>query len=394
MLYHSDSLILAILLWLFVVSEKEYNLILDLPIEARKLKCSNGIIKKKCHLMLQLKFAEQEEIYLNQFYLKITRGLKLVLDLEGISEEYKFNLNEYFEKYPRKVVLPLNYNLSFVEVVHPNSIKISLDEYQIKRVPVISNLYITPSPGYMIVGDVKCNPETIDIAGPKEEIAIINHVQIPPDTINNLSMTLNSIVKVFSNQTLIKYTPTHVEISVDVQQISEKIIADIPVIIKDIPAKIRVFPSPQTVSLTVIGGLKRIATLKPEEIKVSISFNDWSSQKQFYEPKVNLPDGLIDWKDISPKSLEIRCCQGTEMIVLGIETSCDETAAAVCKDGKIISNIVSRQIIHSQFGGVVPELASREHETLLNRVVHEAIKKANVILKKFKCSSCNAGSWS
>ena len=80
-------------------------------------------------------------------------------------------------------------------------------------------------------------------------------------------LTLNSIVKVFSNQTLIEYTPTHVEISVDVQQISEKIIADIPVTIKDIPEKIRVFPSPQTVSLTVIGGLQRIATLKPEEIK-------------------------------------------------------------------------------------------------------------------------------
>ena len=69
------------------------------------------------------------------------------------------------------------------------------------------------------------------------------------------------------------------------------------------------------------------------------------------------------------------------MIVLGIETSCDETAAAVCKDGKIISNIVSRQVIHSQFGGVVPELASREHEILLNKVVHEAIKKANISLK-------------
>ena len=62
------------------------------------------------------------------------------------------------------------------------------------------------------------------------------------------------------------------------------------------------------------------------------------------------------------------------MIVLGIETSCDETAASVCKDGKIISNIISRQVIHSQFGGVVPELASREHETFFS-VVHEAIKK-------------------
>ena len=79
------------------------------------------------------------------------------------------------------------------------------------------------------------------------------------------------------------------------------------------------------------------------------------------------------------------------MIVLGIETSCDETAAAVCKDGKIISNIVSRQIIHSQFGGVVPELASREHEILLNRVVHEAIKKANISLRNLNAVAVTQG---
>ena len=79
------------------------------------------------------------------------------------------------------------------------------------------------------------------------------------------------------------------------------------------------------------------------------------------------------------------------MIVLGIETSCDETAAAVCKNGEIISNIVSRQIIHSQFGGVVPELASREHEILLNRVVHEAITKANISLKDLNAVAVTQG---
>ena len=47
------------------------------------------------------------------------------------------------------------------------------------------------------------------------------------------------------------------------------------------------------------------------------------------------------------------------MIILGIETSCDETAVSVCMDGKILSNIVGSQLIHSNFGGVVPEVASR-----------------------------------
>ena len=50
------------------------------------------------------------------------------------------------------------------------------------------------------------------------------------------------------------------------------------------------------------------------------------------------------------------------MIVIGFETSCDETAVSICREGEILSNIVSSQLIHSDFGGVVPEIASREHE--------------------------------
>ena len=79
------------------------------------------------------------------------------------------------------------------------------------------------------------------------------------------------------------------------------------------------------------------------------------------------------------------------MIVLGIETSCDETAAAVCKNGKIVSSVVSQQIIHSHYGGVVPELASREHEVLLNRVAHEAIIKANINLKNLNAVAVTQG---
>ena len=64
------------------------------------------------------------------------------------------------------------------------------------------------------------------------------------------------------------------------------------------------------------------------------------------------------------------------MIVLGVESSCDETAAAICSNSKILSSIVSSQIIHTKFGGVVPELASREHELLLNTIVDEALTVA------------------
>jgi len=66
------------------------------------------------------------------------------------------------------------------------------------------------------------------------------------------------------------------------------------------------------------------------------------------------------------------------LIVLGVETSCDETSAAVISGSDVLSSIVSSQEIHSEFGGVVPELASRAHVRLIVPVVKKAIEEAGI----------------
>lgn len=66
------------------------------------------------------------------------------------------------------------------------------------------------------------------------------------------------------------------------------------------------------------------------------------------------------------------------MIVLGIETSCDETSAAVITDGRVLSNVVAAQVVHALHGGVVPELASRAHLQLIVPVVEEALATAGI----------------
>ena len=71
------------------------------------------------------------------------------------------------------------------------------------------------------------------------------------------------------------------------------------------------------------------------------------------------------------------------MLILGIESSCDETAAAVVRDGReILSNVISSQIeIHRRFGGVVPEIASRNHTLQIRSVVDEALREAKVSME-------------
>ncbi len=71
-----------------------------------------------------------------------------------------------------------------------------------------------------------------------------------------------------------------------------------------------------------------------------------------------------------------------DVLILAIESSCDETAAAVVKNGReVLSNIISSQIaLHTLYGGVVPEIASRKHIEKINQVIEEALKQANVTL--------------
>lgn len=80
-------------------------------------------------------------------------------------------------------------------------------------------------------------------------------------------------------------------------------------------------------------------------------------------------------------------------LILGIETSCDETAAAVVADGKkILSNIVSSQVnLHRKFGGVVPEIASRRHLEVINPVVVEALEEAQVGLEGLSAVAVTQG---
>ncbi len=67
---------------------------------------------------------------------------------------------------------------------------------------------------------------------------------------------------------------------------------------------------------------------------------------------------------------------------MGIETSCDETSAAIFNDGKLLSNVIATQEIHTKWGGVVPELASRAHQKNIIPVVNEALEKADCKLEE------------
>lgn len=85
--------------------------------------------------------------------------------------------------------------------------------------------------------------------------------------------------------------------------------------------------------------------------------------------------------------------QDTDIFVLGIESSCDETSVAVVKNGReVLSNVISSQIdIHEKFGGVVPEIASRNHVEAISNVTKKALEEAKVTMEDIDAIACTYG---
>ena len=83
--------------------------------------------------------------------------------------------------------------------------------------------------------------------------------------------------------------------------------------------------------------------------------------------------------------------QNSEVFILAIESSCDDTAAAVLHNDKVLSNVVANQLIHNQYGGVVPELASRAHQQNIVPVIDAALRKANVTKEQLSAIAFTQG---
>ena len=82
-----------------------------------------------------------------------------------------------------------------------------------------------------------------------------------------------------------------------------------------------------------------------------------------------------------------------DLLVLGIESSCDETSVSVVKNGReVLSNVINSQIdIHTEYGGVVPEIASRCHTEIINQITKQALKEANVKMNNIDVVCCTYG---
>jgi len=299
------SFVIAFVFWFFIKSEESYTVNVDIPLVARNLQ-EQKTYKEEVpeSIFVTLKGSGRSFIWLRLFSNFYSDDFKSVIDLSSITDEYNFELDSYYKENPEKIVLPSSLDLEFVEVLKPRNIQIKLQRYLVKKVPIKSQILVSTEPGYIAI-DGQFKPDSISIGGPEEAVNAIDFVLTEEDTLTNLVASVNSSWLILNPNKLVSFDPRRVDGIIDIQPISETIVTGIPVQLINKPNDVNVFVNPATVSLTIVGGLDQIANTAPENIDVIIDFDYWNSEKQFYTPKIQLPDYLIEWKDLSPNNLEI-----------------------------------------------------------------------------------------
>ncbi|MDG2188818.1 MAG: CdaR family protein [Candidatus Marinimicrobia bacterium] len=300
------SFVIAFIFWFFIKSEDTYSVTASIPLVARNLQ-EQKTYKEEVpeSIIVTLKGSGRAFIWL-RFFDNFYEDYKAVIDLSSIADEYNFELDQYYKNNPEKIVLPESLELEFVEVISPRSIKINLDQYLVKKVPIKSEVIVSTAPGYIQVGEEVFSPDSISIGGPQEIVDTINFVKTQKDTLVNLVSSIESEFLIINPDRVVDFDPKKVKGFINIQPISETIVTGIPVKLINKPNDINVFVNPATVSLTIVGGLDQIASIVSTDIEVLINFEkSWSPDKQFYSPEVRIPDSILEWKDLSPNNLEI-----------------------------------------------------------------------------------------
>ena len=299
------SFVTAFVFWFFIKSEDSYTVNLDIPLVARNLQ-EQKTYKEEVpeSIFVTLKGTGRSFIWLRVLKNLFRDDFKAVIDLSSITDEYNFELDSYYKENPEKIVLPSSLDLQFVEVLNPRNVQIKLQRYLVKKVPIESQILVSTEPGYIAL-EGQFSPDSISIGGPEEAVNEIDFVFTEKDTLLDLIASVNGNWSILNPNKLVSFDPKKVDALIDVQPISETIVTGIPVELINKPNDVNVFVNPATVSLTIVGGLKQITNILPEDIDVIIDFDLWNSEKQFYSPTIKLPDYLIEWKDLSPNNLEI-----------------------------------------------------------------------------------------
>ncbi len=260
------SFFAASIFWFVVVTENDYQYDFDVPIVPTNIPADKIVIAQS-PTVAKVRFRGRGKSLLR---LRFSEEARIELDLSNAFANTRILLKDEMVTIPRRT-----HDISFIQVLSPDEVTVVLAQLARKKVPVIPQIEVEPVIGYVVVGGIKLIPDSIEVAGPQNYIASIQHVRTERKAYSGVKYRFTEKVKLqkFPDSLKISYSMDEVRFEVDLQKLLELEITEVPVRVINVPRGWKVTPIPSTVSLTVIGGEGLLMSLSRDDLKAYIDYS-------------------------------------------------------------------------------------------------------------------------
>ncbi|MCF7826262.1 MAG: YbbR-like domain-containing protein [Candidatus Marinimicrobia bacterium] len=300
------SLILAILLWFFVVTDIEYFYDLEIPLRIDGLS-EDKALNNEIPELITARFRGKGHTLLWASMTMPISETGLILDLTRTKSTQVYYLNEYFAEHPDRFIMPRDYKLDLLDIVEPESIWVSVERMAHKELNVNVQADINPALGYMLVGDIKVEPTKVMVHGPVSLLNELTSITVPPYRVSDVNADVDvSLALTLEPAQLFSLETSAVTLRADIQSIGAVEFFNIPVRLENVPRNVEVSVIPQLIGLEAEGGLDRLLDLKPEDFVVKFDYSaHWDQNEQMYVPEAVLPMGVKRINRFIPDKIEI-----------------------------------------------------------------------------------------
>jgi len=291
------ALVFAILIWFFVVTENEYEHVIEVPVAVINTPPGKVILSDLPKVVkVKIKGTGQDLIAL-----MVRTSARLNLDLFDVEQSKTFHIE------PQNIFLsrPIGV-IQSNEIIMPDSITIVLDDFQKKKIPVTSNIKPKVAPGFTIVGEAQVNPDSVLISGPQSLVSKINSIATEEVEFENLTNKLKQTIRLVSQlSNKINVSINKVRVSLDIQKLVEITLIGIPVNIRNAPKNVNIYPLPSTLSLVLEGGGELLAQLNRKDIIAYLDYNRVKGLPGIEHPAVIEKPSGINYRDVQPKTFKL-----------------------------------------------------------------------------------------
>lgn len=288
-------LVLAIILWFFVVANQTYETVMDVPLKVVDMK-PEKVLVSDLPGAVSVRFSGVGKDLLIMKYIQSPR---VELDIHTINYFYDYPVRTEF------VVVPSQLEVNPLYIVGPDTVKIRLEDELVRRVPVNPQVTVKPMPGYMLSGPVTTIPDSVTVVGPRSEVRRIRAVRTEEMALEGVDKSTQESVPLTQPGENITLVPENVRATVQVDKIAERIIQRVPVELTGVPEGRGVLLEPASIDVNLRGPATRLAQMTKDSIGVWLDLSEWGPDSNRLVPEIRIPEG-VDVLGTSPERVRVR----------------------------------------------------------------------------------------